>query len=48
MLIEKSIDDISVDELLESESDKRIAILREFLDDKTIEFILKNNYDFIN
>ncbi len=45
---EKSIDDISVDELLKSESDKRIAILREFLDDKTIEFILKNNYDFIN
>lgn len=40
--------DNSVDELLKLELNKRITILKEFLDDETIEFILKNNYDFIN
>lgn len=44
----ENINNISLNELLEAKLNKRIAILREFLDDKTIEFILKNNYDFIN
>lgn len=44
----ENINNISLNELLETKLNKRIAILREFLDDRTIEFILKNNYDFVN
>lgn len=44
----ENLNNISLNDLLEAKFNKRIAIIREFLDDKTIEFILKNNYDFIN
>ena len=42
------LNNISIDEFLKKEQIKRIEILREFLDDKTIAFIIENNYDFIN
>ena len=42
------LDSTSVYKLLEEEKIKRYKILREFLDDQTIAFIIENNYDFIN
>ena len=38
----------SYNELLKSESNERINVLKEFLDDNTIDFIIDNNDDFIN
>lgn len=46
--IYSDLNNISIDKLIEEKYRMRISILKLFLDDETIKFILKNNKNFIN
>ena len=45
--IYSDLNNISIDKLIEEKYRMRISILKLFLDDETIKFILKNNKNFI-